>query len=125
MSKRNGIGNFVRATIEPWVAAELPDQVQKALMKLGNGQRAERETRFAPIRRCADNCMVEKIEGDLHALFTVRDYRSCRAPCVDVKGRAPRVVNPRRASEPIFADNLGVQVECRACLAPGFIGNFG
>jgi hypothetical protein len=37
----------------------------------------------------------------------------------------PGVVHPRRASEPIFTDNLGIQLECRTCLAPGFIRNFG
>jgi hypothetical protein len=37
----------------------------------------------------------------------------------------PRMVHPRRASEPIFADDLGIQVEGRACFAPRFIGDVG
>ena len=37
----------------------------------------------------------------------------------------PGVVHPRRASQPIFPDNLGVQVERRARLAPRFIGDVG
>ena len=69
--------------------------------------------------------MVEKVEGYLHTLRAVWNYGSRQAPCIDVQGRVPRVVQPRRASEPIFADNLGVQVECRTSLAPGFIGDFG
>jgi hypothetical protein len=74
ISKRNGIRNFIRAAIELRCAAELPDEVQEARMKLSKGHRAEWEARSASIGRCADNCMVEKIEGDLHAHRAVRDY---------------------------------------------------
>ena len=35
------------------------------------------------------------------------------------------MVHPRRASEPIFADDLRIQVECKACFAPRFIGDVG
>src|ERR1700757_37852 len=74
ISKRNEIRNFIRTTIELRCAAELPDEVQEARMKLSNGHLAEWEARSASIGRCADNCMVEKIEGDLHAHRAVRDY---------------------------------------------------
>jgi hypothetical protein len=76
ISKQNGIGNFIRATVELRRAAELANQVQKASMKFGNGHRAEREARFASTRRCADDCMVEKIEGNLNTHRAVRDYGS-------------------------------------------------
>src|SRR5215472_12517134 len=45
--------------------------------------------------------------------------------CRPIATREIRPGDPRRASEPILADNLGVQVECSACLAPGFIGDIG
>src|SRR5215469_10620654 len=47
ISKRNGVGNFVRATIKLRRAAELPDQVQEARM----GHRAKREACSVSIRR--------------------------------------------------------------------------
>jgi hypothetical protein len=84
ISKQNGVGNFIRATVELRPAAELPDQIQEARMKLGNGHRAKREPRPASIRCCANDCVVEKIEGDLHARSAVRDYGSREALCVDV-----------------------------------------
>src|SRR5689334_4727911 len=41
ITKRNGIGNFIWATVELRRAAELANQVQKASMKIGNRHRAE------------------------------------------------------------------------------------
>jgi hypothetical protein len=74
ISKRNGIGNFIRATVELRRAAELRDQVQEARIELSNGHRAEREARSASIRCCANDRMVEKIESYLHPYRAVRDY---------------------------------------------------
>src|SRR4051794_12480318 len=65
ITKRNGIGNFIWATVELRCTAELANQVQKASMKFGNGHLAEREARFASNRRSGNDCMVEKIKGDL------------------------------------------------------------
>jgi hypothetical protein len=74
ISKRNWIRNFVRATVELRLAAQLPDQAQEARVKLGNGHWAKREARSPPIRCCANDCMVEKIESYLHTYRAVRDY---------------------------------------------------
>jgi hypothetical protein len=54
VSKWNGIGNFIWATVELCRAAEFPDQVQEAFMNLGNGHRAKRESCSASPCRCAN-----------------------------------------------------------------------
>ena len=73
VSKRNGIGNFIWATVELRTAAELSDQVQEVRVKLRNGHRAKRESRSASIRCCANGCMVEKVERVLDTHRAVRD----------------------------------------------------
>jgi hypothetical protein len=81
ISKRNWIGNFIRATVELRRAAKLPDQVQEARVKLGNGHRAKRESRSASIGCCANGCIVDKIECNLHAHRAIWDFSP---RCVDV-----------------------------------------
>src|SRR6516162_2777397 len=72
--ERDRIGDFIWPTVELRTAPKFPNQIQKTRMKLGNAHRAERKARSAAIRCCADDRMIEKIEGDLHAHRAVRDY---------------------------------------------------
>jgi hypothetical protein len=95
ISKRYRIRNLIRAAVELWRAAKVRDQVQEARVKLGNGDLVKRKACSAPFGCCTNDCMVVKIEGDLHT------------------------------AEPVFPDDLGVEVECRARLAPKFIGDVG
>src|SRR4051812_41930224 len=69
--------------------------------------------------------MVEEIEADLQTARAVGDERGREPACVDVECRVPRMVDPRRAGEPMLADDLGVEVQGGACLAPRFVRNSG
>jgi hypothetical protein len=69
--------------------------------------------------------MVEEIEGDLHVTWPIRNERGREPTRVDVERRVPGMVYPRRLSEPIFADDLRVEMQCGACLAPRFVRDIG
>lgn len=70
------IGDFIRPTVALGRAAQVPDQVAETGMELGDGQRAERKFRPAPVGRLPDQPMVDKIEHNLDTERAVRDQGS-------------------------------------------------
>ena len=105
--KRDRIGNFVRSTVELRRAAKPFDQFAEPGVKFGDGHRPERDFGPASIRRLPDDCVIDEIEDDLNAC-PVRNQGRRQATCVDVEGRVPRMVDPRRPCEPVFADDLAI-----------------
>src|SRR3954468_17652046 len=61
--------------------------------------------------------MFPEIKGDLSA-GPVRYQRSRQAACIDVQGRMPGMVEPRRSCKSVLAHDLRIDVERGTCLAP-------
>src|SRR5918912_3878677 len=97
-------------------AAERTDEIEKAPVKLGDGHRAEGKVRPAPVGGGSGDPVVEEIEADFDAARAVGNERGREAARIDVERRVPGMVDPGRASEPILADDLRVEVQCGACL---------
>jgi hypothetical protein len=68
--------------------------------------------------------VTEQIQRDLHPAGTVGDERGRQAARIDVEGGVPGMVQPRRARQPVLADDLGIEMKRRTGLSPGVVGDF-
>src|SRR5690606_18769254 len=93
-------------------------EIEKAAMKRAHRRRDEIETLAAPIRCVADDRMVDEIENDLDPARAVRNHRCGQSSRRDVERRVPRMVDPRSTRQAILADDLQIEVQRRARVAP-------
>jgi hypothetical protein len=100
-------------------------EVEETRMERGNRHRTKREICSPSIGGCSDNLMVDKVEAHLDAAPAIRYQSGGEASGTRVEDSVPGMVHPRRARQPIFADNLSVKLERRARIAPPLIGNIG
>ena len=84
----NGIGNFVRPSVELRCPADVAQQVAKLRMERRDRHRAKRKARPSPVDTCSRNLMSQQVEGNLHA-GPVGNQRGREPARVHVEGGVP------------------------------------
>src|SRR5690606_21497593 len=104
------VRHLVRSAIEGRRAAEFRNQLYEACMECCDCRRPEIERCLTTVAAGADDLVLAKVEQDLDT-GSVGYGRGCQAVRRDIKGRVPRMVEPRRVRQPVLACDLQVEVQ--------------
>ena len=125
LGERNCVRDFVRPAVQFRRPAERANEVQRACMEGGDRHRLERKSGRAAVGGLSDHLMVDQVEAELDAARSIRHQPGREAARIGIERRVPRMVHPGRAGQPIFADDLAIEMQRRTGLAPGAVRDVG
>jgi hypothetical protein len=102
--------HLVWAAVEHRRAAEVRNKLHEVRVELGDCHGLESKRTLAAVAAVADDSVMAKIEQDLDAR-AIGYRRGCEALRRNIKGRVPRMVEPWRVGEPVFADDLKIEMQ--------------
>ena len=123
VGKGNRIGKLVGGAMKLGAAAEPYQHVAETRVEAGHRARREAELRRAAIAVGAEQLVIDQVECQFDAAHAVGDDAGREAARIDIEAGLPGMVDPRRAGQAVFADNLRIEMQRRTGIAPRRIGN--
>jgi hypothetical protein len=111
--------------VDPNPDVGLGQRRQEAVVEVSDRLGCQRQAPRRAVAGLDQERVIDEVEIDLERAPFMRDRGSGQATRRHVQGHVPRMIDPRRPGQPDLADDLGPQMQRRAGVLPGLIGQSG